>query len=92
VEGWLIERIAPVGDQHSLAIDLAHVMPHLLALRCFSVIIHHSHESGNSGPSEADVAATRAFAELLRAIGMRLHDHLITGGSTVFSFRREGLI
>ncbi len=91
-QGLLIERIALVGDHHSLAIDLAHLLPRLLACPCKLVILHHSHPSGRIEPSEADITATRAFAGLLRLLGMRLHDHVIQGGQARFSFRAEGLI
>ena len=90
--GCLIERIALAGDHHSLAIDLAHLVPSLLACPCKAVVLHHSHPSGHAKPSDADIAATRAIAGLLRLLGMQLHDHVIQGGQTNFSFRREGLI
>jgi hypothetical protein len=91
-DGWFIERIELAGDHHSLAIDLAHVVPGLLALRCKAVVLHHCHPSGQARPSEADTQATRAFAGLLRLLGMQLHDHIIIGGKARFSFRDQGLI
>ncbi|MBT2185455.1 JAB domain-containing protein [Sphingobium nicotianae] len=91
-QGLLIERITLIGDHHSLAIDLAHLVPRLLACPCRTVILHHSHPSGRAEPSEADIAATRAVAGLLRLFGMQLHDHVIVGAQARFSFRGEGLI
>ena len=91
-EGLFIERIEFTGDHHSLAIDLAHVVPRLLAVPCCMVVLHHCHPSGIAQPSEADIVATRAFAGLLRLLGMRLHDHVIAGHGAAFSFRAEGLI
>lgn len=63
-KGRLIERIELTGDHHSLAIDLAHVIPRMLGLPCRTVILRHAHPSGLPTPSETDVAATRAFAAL----------------------------
>jgi|GEM_PF-2737118 len=91
-DGQLIERIELVGDHHSLVIDLAHIVPRLLTFSCESVVLHHCHPSGIAAPSEADIAATRTFAGLLRLLGMRLHDHVIIGGDARFSFRAQGLI
>jgi DNA repair protein RadC len=91
-DGWLIERVDLVGDHHSLSIDLAHIVPRLLASRCKTIVLHHCHPSGIARPSEADIVATRAFAGLLRLLGMRLHDHIICGGGNCFSFRAQGLI
>lgn len=90
--GRLLDRLDLSGDHHSLAIDLAHIIPYLLAYPCAIVILTHRHPSGRAAPSEADIITTRAFAGLLRLLGMHLHDHLIDGGSTRFSFRDAGLI
>lgn len=91
-QGCLIARIGLAGDRHSLAIDLAHIVPQLLARSCKAVVLRHSHPSARAEPSDADIEATRAFASLLRLIGMQLHDHIIEGGRARFSFRAEGLI
>jgi hypothetical protein len=92
IEGHFIERIELIGDHHSLAIDLAHLVPRLLASACKAVILRHLHPSGIAEPSDADLIATRAFAGLLRLLGMRLHDHIIEGAGSLYSFRSEGLI
>lgn len=90
--GKLLARIALAGDRHSLAIDLAHVVPRILAHPCRAIVLMHSHPSGRVEPSEADFLATRAFAGLLRLLGMRLHDHIILTGKARFSFRTAGLL
>ncbi len=90
--GQLLDRLDLSGDHHSLAIDLAHIIPHLLAYPCAVVILTHRHPSGQAAPSEADIITTRAFAGLLRLLGMHLHDHVIDGSDTCFSFRETGLI
>lgn len=91
-DGHLIDRLDLIGDHDSLAIDLAHIVPRLLAYSSAAVILHHHHPSGLAEPSDADIMTTRAFAGLLRQLGIRLHDHLIEGGTTRFSFRVHGLI
>jgi len=91
-DGRLVDRLDLAGDHDSLAIDLAHIVPRLLAYSCATVILHHRHPSGLAEPSDADIITTRAFAGLLRQLGIRLHDHLIEGGSARFSFRVQGLI
>lgn len=91
-QGDLIERIALAGEHDMLAINLAHIVPRLLAMGCAAVILHHSHPSGCAEPSAGDIVATRAFAGLLRLLGMHLHDHRVTGGADCFSFRDNGLL
>jgi len=90
--GALIERIAFTGERHHLAIDLAHLVPRLLATRCRCVVLRHSHPSGCPEPSAADIEATRAFAGLLRLLGLHLHDHIIEAGARRFGFRASGLL
>lgn len=91
-DGMLIERMAFMGEGHGIAIDLAHLVPGLLASRCRLVILRHSHPSGNPEPSDTDIAATRAFASLLRLLGIHLHDHVIEAASRCVSFRLRGLL
>lgn len=91
-DGRLIGRIAMAGTHGSLAIDLAHVVPEMLARACHAVVLRHCHPSGIAWPSEADLRATRAFAGLLKLLGMRLHDHVIEGIGPAFSFRARGLV
>ena len=43
-------------------------------------------------PRPADIALTRALHRRLRALDIRLADHLIVAGDTRFSFRAAGLL
>lgn len=63
-----------------------------LALASDGLIVAHNHPSGAAHPSESDVAATRLLASVLQPLGLRLHDHLVFGGSECFSFRGMGLL
>jgi len=90
--GQFLLRITLTGDRHMLVLDLRQLLPHLLAHPCATVILRHRHPSGIAEPSRTDIATTRLFASLLHALRIRLHDHLIEGGSSQFSFRAEGLI
>jgi len=90
--GLFIDRIALAGDRQEIVIDLRHLVPRLLAYPCACIILRHRHPSGLATPSHSDIATTRIFADLLRLIGIHLHDHLIEGAGQAFSFRAEGLI
>lgn len=90
--GRFLTRIELAGSRHMLALDLRHLLPHLLARPCAAVILRHRHPSGIAAPSRADIATTRLLANMLHLLGIRLHDHLIEGGRDQFSFRAEGLI
>lgn len=91
-QGWFLDRITFAGDREELFLDLRHLMPRLLAYPCTCLILRHRHPSGFVVPSHADIATTRSFADILRLLGIELHDHLIEGAGRQFSFRAEGLL
>ncbi len=52
----------------------------------------HNHPSGDPTPSTDDVAMTQEIRAAVSAIGVTLHDHVVIGNGTWFSFRRKGLL
>ena len=64
----------------------------LLRASVGGALMAHNHPSGAPWPSEADLAATREAAHLLRLLGIELIDHLIFVGNGHFSFRKAGLL
>lgn len=63
-----------------------------LALDAAAVVMAHNHPSGEAWPSRADRDATRRLADALRALGVRLHEHLVVGAGGAWSFRAAGLL
>jgi DNA repair protein RadC len=57
-----------------------------------SVILCHNHPSGNLKPSQNDLLLTKKLKEAGQVLDISVHDHLIIGGSSFFSFADEGLI
>jgi DNA repair protein RadC len=76
------------------AIDLSlrQVVVDAIACDAQVVVMAHNHPSGEPWPSRADREATRLIATTLRAIGIRLHDHVIVSGRQRWSFREQGLL
>lgn len=64
----------------------------LFDVRPSQVLMAHNHPSGIARPSDADRAATRDAAHLLRLVGIGLSDHLIFTPEGHFSFRNAGLL
>jgi DNA repair protein RadC len=64
----------------------------VLHLNTRALVVSHNHPSGDPTPSAADLAVTRQLAAMLSALGVRLHDHIITGGGRSLSFRDTGLL
>jgi DNA repair protein RadC len=57
-----------------------------------SLIIAHSHPSGDPTPSEDDKALNRRLVDAGRILGIEILDHVIIAGDEHVSFKKEGLI
>ena len=57
-----------------------------------AVILAHNHPSGEVTPSKADRLITERLVQALGLVDIRVPDHLIVGGSQVFSFAEYGLL
>jgi DNA repair protein RadC len=56
------------------------------------VIVLHNHPSGNSEPSEADIATTKYLQESGNMLRIELLDHIILGEDSYFSFKEKKII
>jgi DNA repair protein RadC len=68
------------------------VIKRALELHATALILVHNHPSGDPTPSAADRDMTREIRQAATALSIVLHDHVIIGNGTWFSFRREGLM
>lgn len=59
-----------------------------------SMILLHSHPSGNLEPSKEDTVITDRMLKLCEILGIPLVDHVIVGGKneSYFSFREKGIL
>lgn len=56
------------------------------------VIIAHNHPSGNTDPSEADLAFTRRLVDAGEMMGIEVIDHIIIGEQNYYSLREHGIM
>jgi DNA repair protein RadC len=74
----VLEReVITTGSASSAVLDVPTILRRALLLQAASVVICHNHPSGSVEPSADDIAATRALANGLRAIGLTLLDHIV---------------
>jgi DNA repair protein RadC len=78
-------------------IDHAPVYPREVARRALelgasAVILVHNHPSGDPKPSKADVDITRDVQAAAKAIGVKVHDHLVIGRNGQESLKSLGLM
>ncbi len=52
----------------------------------------HNHPSGDPKPSAADIAITEEIVAAARAVGVKVHDHLVIGRNGTSSFKSLGLL
>lgn len=79
---------------HKGTIDQVQIYPRevvetALRYHAHAVLLAHNHPSGTAEPSQDDYDATRAVISALNVIGVRVIDHLIFAGSTVYSMTKN---
>lgn len=68
------------------------VVKRALELDASAIILVHNHPSGDPTPSKADIAVTQQIDGACKAVGLKLHDHVIIGKEIDLSFRTQGLL
>lgn len=68
------------------------VVKRALELNASALILVHNHPSGDPTPSAADIAMTDKIALAADALGLTIHDHLVIGRESEFSFRSAGYL
>ena len=57
-----------------------------------AVIFAHNHPSGDPNPSPEDCTVTRDLVFACRMVGVIVHEHIVIGNNTYYSFADKGLI
>ena len=68
------------------------IVKRALAHNAASVILAHNHPSGEASPSAADRTLTKALAEALALIDVRVLDHFIVAPGASMSFAEQGML
>ena len=90
-------RLIANEDLFQGTIDSASVYPRVIAERALvlnaaAVIAAHNHPSGETEPSQADIAVTKRIQDCLDLLDIRLLDHFIVGEGEPISMAERGLI
>lgn len=62
-----------------------------MAFNATAVIVAHNHPSGDSTPSQADIAITTRLRDALDLLDIRLLDHIVVGIENTTSLASRGL-
>lgn len=80
------------GTIDQAAVYPREVVKEALRHNASAVIFSHNHPSGDLDPSEADKKLTHRLVETMRAVEIRVLDHILVAGSETVSFAERGLM
>lgn len=86
------EHVVSVGSLNASIVHPREVFKPALACAAAGLVIAHNHPSGDPAPSREDREVTRAISEAGRILDIPLHDHVIIGSDSYFSFKDSGLL
>jgi DNA repair protein RadC len=80
------------GMPGRVAVPLRRIVAEALACDATMLVLSHNHPGGDPQPSRADISATNDLIRAVSPLGIRVHDHVVTGSGRDFSFRAAGLL
>lgn len=86
------EVVVSVGSLNASIVHPREVFKPALACAAAGLVVVHNHPSGDPAPSREDREVTRAIGEAGRILDIPLHDHVIIGADSYFSFKDAGLL
>lgn len=90
--GLIADEVLGEGTVDHVPVYPREVMRRALDLHACALILVHNHPSGDPAPSEADITMTQSIKLVADALSITLHDHVIIGKSSEFSFASAGLL
>jgi len=88
----IAEDLQDYGTVDQVNIYPREITKRALFLGASAVILAHNHPSGNTKPSRSDLESTSQISSALLPFKIKLHDHVIIGDRSFFSFKSEGLL
>ena len=85
------EKMITLGTLNQSLIHPREIFAPAIELRAASVILIHSHPSGDTKPSQQDIEITKRLSEVGEIMGIKVMDHVIIGDD-YFSFVDDGIM
>lgn len=83
-------EIVSVGTLNATVVSPREIFKGAILSNADSIVIFHTHPSGNVLPSQADLDMTAMINKVALIIGINLIDHIIIGDDKYYSFATEG--
>ncbi|MBB6324508.1 DNA repair protein RadC [Algoriphagus iocasae] len=92
--GNKVKGIVPIsqGGIAGTLVDPKIVFGVALKSACRSIILAHNHPSGNTNPSQVDIALTEKMVKVGKLLDLEVIDHIIVTSNGHYSFADEGMI
>lgn len=87
----LADEILQEGTINQAALYPRNIIHKALQYGATAIILAHNHPSGDPTPSRQDIEVTKDLAETARRLNIILLDHVIIGGTTVWSMKANHL-
>ena len=88
----LRREVISIGSLNASIVHPREVFRSAFILCAASLVLAHNHPSGDTQPSEEDLAITRRLSEAGRLLGIELVDHVVVAESGYTSFRERKLL
>ena len=85
------EKMITLGTLNQSLVHPREVFALAIELRAASIILIHSHPSGDTQPSDQDIEITKRLSEVGVIMGIKVLDHVIIGDD-YFSFVDDGIM
>jgi len=86
---YIAQNIEQVGTIDAVMISPREIVSKALNHNAAAIILAHNHPSGNATPSNADIEMTKQVVRALKAIGVRVDDHLIVTPGSYYSMQEK---
>lgn len=79
-----------IGSVNASIVHPREVMKTGILSNAYSILVCHSHPSGDPTPSPEDIEVTKRLAQVGKLVGIELLDHIIIGDNKFISLKEKG--
>ena len=83
-------EITSIGSLTETMVSPREVFKSAIVSNSAKIILCHTHPSGSTSPSDADIKITNALVQIGKFLDIPVIDHLIVGGESVYSLMENG--
>lgn len=90
--GIIAEEVIAQGTINSTIVGGRELFRRAVRLLAASIILVHNHPSGDTRPSQEDIAITKKLVEAGKLLDIAILDHIIIGKGQFESFKERGIL